>query len=159
VDGAILVAPAVWSRADMPLSYRVALWLGAHTLPWKHLSANGLKIWPSDNIPMLRKLSADPWFQHDARIDQVYGLTNLMDEARAAPRRMSSDPPILLLYGDRDQVIPNPPTRAVIAALGSRASVKEYPKGFHMLLRDLEGETVWNDVLAWIGTTRTAAAR
>lgn len=32
LDGVILVAPAVWSRGDMPLSYRVALWAAAHFL-------------------------------------------------------------------------------------------------------------------------------
>ncbi len=36
LDGVILVAPAVWSRSDMPLSYRVVLWLTAHTLPGPH---------------------------------------------------------------------------------------------------------------------------
>ena len=30
IDGAILVSPAVWSRADMPALYRVALFLVAH---------------------------------------------------------------------------------------------------------------------------------
>jgi len=30
-DGVILVAPAVWSRSDMPMTYRAALWLSAHT--------------------------------------------------------------------------------------------------------------------------------
>ena len=32
-----------------------------------------------------------------------------------------------------------------------------YRRG-NMLLRDLEGETVWNDVLDWIGRARGAAA-
>ncbi len=32
-DGIILVAPAVWSRDDMPLSYRAALWTVSHTAP------------------------------------------------------------------------------------------------------------------------------
>ena len=150
IAGAILVAPAVWSRGDMPASYRVALWLGAHTIPWKHLSGEGLEIWPSDNIPMLRKLGHDPVYQHDARIDQIYGLVDLMDQARTAPARIAVDPPILFLYGDKDQVIPAAPTRAVLAALGDHATVKEYPKGYHMLLRDLEGETVWKDVLEWV---------
>ncbi|MGD0189403.1 MAG: lysophospholipase [Rhizomicrobium sp.] len=156
VDGVILVAPAVWSRADMPFYYSAALWVGVHTFPWVHVSGNGLKIWPSDNIPMLKKLSRDPLFQHDTRIDQLYGLVGLMDEARRAPSRIAVDPPILLLYGDKDQVIPAPPTKAVIAALGAHASVNEYPKGYHMLLRDLEGETVWSDVLTWIGKTGAA---
>ena len=38
VDGVILVAPAVWSRGDMPLSYRAALFLGAHLVPGMILS-------------------------------------------------------------------------------------------------------------------------
>jgi acylglycerol lipase len=58
-DGIILVAPAVWSREDMPASYRAALWLSAHTLPWLHVSGEG-RVWASNNIPMLRKLSRDP---------------------------------------------------------------------------------------------------
>ena len=149
VDGAILVAPAVWSRSDMPLSYRVTLWLAAHTLPWLHVSGNGLHIVPSDNIPMLRKLSRDPLFQHDARVDQVYGLVDLMDAAKNAPTKLSDPPPILFLYGAKDDIIPAEPTGAVIAELGPRAKSIRYPGGYHMLLRDLDAETVWKDVDTW----------
>ena len=39
-DGVILVAPAVWSRGDMPLTYRAALFLGAHLVPGMILSNN-----------------------------------------------------------------------------------------------------------------------
>jgi len=150
VDGAILVAPAIWSRDDMPVPYRVVLWLGAHTMPWLHVSGNGLHIVPSDNIPMLRKLSRDPLFQHEARVDQVYGLVNLMDQARQAPKRLSDPPPILFLYGAKDQVIPADPTQAVIAELGARAEVHRYPDGYHMLLRDLDRKLVWHDLEDWV---------
>ena len=151
VDGAILVAPAVWSRSDMPLSYRVTLWLSAHTVPWWHVSGNGLHIIPSDNFPMLRKLSRDPLFQHNARVDQVYGLVNLMDEAHADASKLAKAPPILLLHGEKDQIIPLKSTKETIAALGARAEDRDYPKGYHMLLRDLEGEAVWKNVEDWIG--------
>jgi alpha-beta hydrolase superfamily lysophospholipase len=155
-DGVILVAPAVWSRSDMPLSYRVALWVTAHTFPAMTLTGKGLKIWPSDNIEMLRKLARDPLFQHQTRADAVYGLVNLMDEARHAPGHLAPDaPPILFLYGAHDQIIPKEPTEAVIAALGKRARIKRYPQGYHMLLRDLDGKTVWTDVLDWIASGRS----
>ncbi len=150
VDGVILVAPAVWSREDMPLSYRVALWTVSHTLPWMTLSGNGLHIWPSDNIPMLRKLARDPLFEHETRADAVYGLVNLMDSARKAPEKLSDPPPILFLYGKNDQVIPAPPTEATIAALGARAEVHRYDHGYHMLLRDLDGPEIWKGVVRWI---------
>jgi alpha-beta hydrolase superfamily lysophospholipase len=152
IDGAILVAPAVWSREDMPLSYRVALWTVAHTLPGLTLSGGGLHIWPSDNIPMLRKYSRDPLVQKETRADAVYGLANLMDEARQAPDHLDTPaPPILLLYGKNDQIIPAAPTEAVIAALGPHAEVHRYEHGYHMLLRDLDGPQIWPDVVKWIG--------
>ena len=154
VDGAILVAPAVWSRGDMPVLYRTALFLGAHLLPGMILSNNAaksvVKITPSDNIPMLIALGKDPLFQKRTRTDTLYGLVNLMDEARTAPDGMKTVPPILFLYGANDQVIPAKPTEAVIAALGTRATVRKYASGYHMLLRDLEGEVVDKDVADWV---------
>lgn len=159
VDGVILVAPAVWSRNDMPASYRAALWFAARTLPWLHVSGEGLHILATDNIPVLRELSRDPLYQHEARVDQVYGLVNLMDEARHAPEHLSADPPILFLYGGNDQVIPATPTEAVAHELGPHATVVRYANGYHMLLRDLEAEPRWNDVLAWIARTDTRMRR
>jgi alpha-beta hydrolase superfamily lysophospholipase len=150
VDGAILVSPAVWSRADMPLSYRAALWIAARFVPGMHVSGKGLHIVACDNIEVLRKLSRDPVYQHSVRADQVYGLVNLMDEARQAPAQPAHPPRILLLYGGNDQVIPKAATKAVIAALGPRADVRFYPHGYHMLLRDLDGKRPWTDIANWI---------
>jgi alpha-beta hydrolase superfamily lysophospholipase len=150
LKGVILVAPAVWSRSDMPVLYRVALFLTAHLTPGLILSGNGLKIMPSDNIPMLRAFSRDPLVIKETRADAVLGLVNLMDEARQAPDHLGPTPPILFLYGKNDQVIPRDPTEAVVAALGSRATVRSYDKGYHMLMRDLEGPMVQQDVADWM---------
>ena len=153
-DGVILVAPAVWSRGDMPLTYRAALFLAAHLVPGMILSNNAasrvVTIVPSDNVAMLRALGRDPLFQKKTRTDTLFGLVNLMDEARTAPQRIAAAPPILFLHGANDQIIPPKPTQAVIAALGGKAAVKRYEHGYHMLLRDLEGELVDRDVAEWI---------
>jgi acylglycerol lipase len=154
VDGVVLVAPAVWSRADMPVSYRVALFLAAHFTPGLILSNSAasriVSIVPSDNVEMLRALGRDPLFQKKTRPDTLYGLVNLMDEARNAPARLVSPPPILFLTGKKDQIIPAGPTNAVIGELGPRADVRRYDNGYHMLLRDLEGPAVNKDVADWI---------
>jgi alpha-beta hydrolase superfamily lysophospholipase len=73
-----------------------------------------------------------------------------MDEARHAPEHLSSAPPILFLYGAKDQVIPAQPTQAVIAELGSRAEVHRDESGYHMLLRDLDGESQWKIFTDWV---------
>ncbi|HEX4178434.1 MAG TPA: alpha/beta hydrolase, partial [Rhizomicrobium sp.] len=84
----------------------------------------------------------------------LYGLVNLMDEARRAPDRITRAPPLLFLYGANDQIIPAKPTEGVIAALKTKPdvplTVKRYDHGYHMLLRDLEGETVDQDLADWI---------
>jgi len=159
VDGAILVAPAVWSAKDMPLTYRAVLWIGAHLIPGVHVSGEGLHILATDNLVVLRHLARDPLYQHSARVDQVFGLVNLMSEARRAPASMAAHPPILFLYGGNDQVIPAEPTQAVAKALDGSTTVIRYPDGYHMLLRDLEAEPRWNDVLDWIEKTNPKPAR
>jgi len=158
VNGVILIAPAVWSRDDMPFYYGWALWFASHVFPGMHVSGNGLHIVACDNYDVLRKLSRDPLFQHSARADQVYGLVNLMDEARKAPLKFSGPtPPILLMYGANDQVIPASPTEATIKDLGHRAEVHRDENGYHMLLRDLDAQSQWQIVSDWIGKKNNTA--
>lgn len=148
-DGLILVAPAVWSRETMPFFYGLALWTTAHTFRWWSFTGSGLKITPSDNIEMLRALGRDPLVLKGTRTDTIYGLVSLMDEAYVSPSKLSK-PQTLFLYGGNDQIIPKGPTQNVLKVLGSNVTVKTYPKGYHMLLRDLDGKTRWADIADWI---------
>jgi alpha-beta hydrolase superfamily lysophospholipase len=151
LDGVILESPAVWSRSDMPFSYRAVLFLADHFLPGMTLTGNGLHIVVSDNIPMLRALAADPYVIKGTRVAAVAGLVDLMDEAHQAAFHLSHPPPLLFLYGEKDQIIPRKPTEEVVAALAGKAAIKAYPRGYHMLLRDLDGAAVTKDVADWIG--------
>jgi alpha-beta hydrolase superfamily lysophospholipase len=101
---------------------------------------------------MLRRLGGDPHVLKYNRIDAVYGLVNLMDEAhRAAPRFAAT---ALILIGDNEQLIPRGPLDTFLKGLPADAAPRQrlavYPKGFHMLLRDLNAGAVRRDVLAWI---------
>ena len=148
VSGVILIAPAVWGRASLGPIARAALWLGAHVVPALHVNGNGLDITPSDNEEMLRELSADPLVIKNTRIDAVYGMVNLMDDALVSTPRMTAQ--ALVLYGAHDEVIPAEPIRRMIAAWRGPLRFAFYPGGYHILLRDREAETVWGDVLTWI---------
>jgi len=148
-DGLILIAPAVWGRDTMPLSYRLVLWTTAHTLRGASFTGSGLRIMASDNIEMLRANGRDPLFIKSARTDAIYGLMSLMDEAYSAAPRLNQTP-LLYLYGGKDQVVPKRPTQMVMGGLGPQAKVMTYPTGYHMLLRDLNAEPRWADVAAWV---------
>lgn len=151
-DGLILVAPAVWGRAYMDALPRVGLWIAAHTIPLLAVSGQGLHIRPTDNVEVLRAMQRDPLVQKFARIDALWGLVDLMDAAVEAAPKLTR--PMLLLYGLKDDIVPKRPTLGFIDALppppAGRWRVALYPKGYHMLLRDLEGDTVDADIVHWI---------
>ena len=150
-DSIILVAPAVWGRASMPFYQTAALFMSAYTTPWLRVSGSGLKRQPSDNIAMLRALGRDPLVLKETRVDAVWGLTNLMDDALTSAKVF--DAPSLILYGVNDDIIPASATLDMLASLPPPhrpRKVAIYDAGFHMLLRDLKAETSWRDILAWL---------
>ncbi len=153
VDGAILAAPAVWGRSTMPAYQRWTLAIAANTLPWMTVTGRGLGIKPSDNRDMLLALGRDRWVIKETRIDALWGMANLMDAALAASPRFKA--PALILYGKRDEIVPKNPTLLMFKhfpeAGRDRRRVAVYESGYHMLLRDLQAETVWTDIAAWIG--------
>jgi alpha-beta hydrolase superfamily lysophospholipase len=150
VAGVILVAPAVWTRERMNVFERVGLWVGNHALPWLPVNGNGLDIWPSDNIEMLRELGRDPLVIKDTRIDTLDGLVDLMDDAYDSAPKLHG--PILMLYGEHDEIVPPKPTYDVMATFEDRPDIVRaiYPKGYHMLMRDLQADTVMADIVSWI---------
>jgi len=150
VAGVILSAPAVWARRRMSVVERVALWITSHAVPWFPVNGQGLDIQPSDNIPMLRELSHDPLVLKDTRIGTLEGLVDLMDHAYATAPMLRG--PALVQYGEHDEIVPPEPSYDVMASMAGRPGVRlaVYAKGYHMLMRDLEADTVLTDIAAWI---------
>ncbi len=148
VDGVILAAPAIWGWQAMHPAYKASLWVAAHTFPDTFATGSGLEIQPSDNIEMLRAYSKDPLVLYGSRIDAIYGLVTLMDEAYDAADNLTV--PALYLYGTKDEIVPAGPTYNVMGRVPEPRRLVLYKNGYHMLLRDLQREVVWTDILAWI---------
>lgn len=151
VDGAILYAPAVWARSTQPWYQQFSLWLAVHTAPGWKPTAKGLGIQATDNISALREMGRDDKVIKATRIDALYGLTNLMDEALLAAKDVSIR--TLVLYGDKDEVVPKKPTCEMLEAMrfvDEDVAFINYPEGYHMLSRDLQAERVFNDSYEWI---------
>jgi alpha-beta hydrolase superfamily lysophospholipase len=151
VAGTVLVAPAVWGRATQPWYQEAALWVALQLFPGWTPTGEDLGRQASDNIEMLRALGRDPLFIKETRIDAVAGLVDLMDEALASAPGL--DGPLLLLYGAKDEIVPPEPILTFWSALPADAPDQDfayYAEGWHMLLRDLQGDVVIDDVARWI---------
>ena len=158
IDGIILAAPAIWSRDTMPWYQRTLLWSLAHTLPWLSLTGEGLEVMPSDNIEMLKALAHDPLVIKETRIEAVYGLANLMDAAFASAGKLQTG--LLMLYGEKDEIIPKKPVyqflRNLISQNRKDQTIAFYRDGYHMLLRDLQASVLWEDINTWINSPQNS---
>jgi acylglycerol lipase len=149
VDGYVLIAPAVWGRAEMNIFMRGALWIAAKTVPGMLLENRGyVKITASDNHEALVRLSKDPLTILSTRVDTTKGLVDLMDAALASAPRFREQS--LFLYGGKDDLIPKRATMATWRALPEGATLAYYPDHYHLAMRDLGRDTVIKDVVAWM---------
>jgi alpha-beta hydrolase superfamily lysophospholipase len=147
--GMIMTAPAVWGGDQLNPFYRATLWLAAHLVPALKLTGEGLGVLASDNLEVLQALGADPLFIKETRVDAIAGLVALMDLALA--RSPAVPGPLLVLSGSRDEVVPPDAQHAMLERLSAEPCTEVvYPEGWHLLLRDLQRELVWDDILAWI---------
>lgn len=150
VQGIVLIAPAVWSRNTMNPIQRFLLWSGSRIAPGMALTGKGLGLRPTDNIAMWRAYSSDPLVIKATRIDALWGVANLMDQAAAgaAPWRL----PMLLLYGKNDEIVPKVAICSWLRTFRrtNGLGVVIYENGWHMLTRDLQGRRVMADIAAWI---------
>ena len=150
VDGAILSAPGIAGARDDNSLQRGGLWLAAHLMPGATVTGEHVRRHPSDNIEMLRGLHRDPLVLKKARVDVVYGLIRLADDALDAAPQI--DTPLLVLYGRNDDIVLRGGREALLAALPPDGAwrLAEYPDGYHLLLRDLQAERVFADVMSWL---------
>jgi len=148
-DRVVLVAPAVWGWSTLPDFYAATLWVGAHTFPWRPVSPpRNVRIVASDNTEMLRRIGRDPHMIFRTRIDAVYGLVGLME--RASERIGDIEPPVAFLYGAKDQIIPRAAAERAAARLPEGARTAIYANGYHMLMRDLQADVVYADILSFL---------
>lgn len=160
VSGLILFAPAVWARSTQPWYQQFALWLTVNTVPGWTPTGRGLGRVATDNIEALRAMGRDPKVIKETRIDAIYGLNNLMDQALMNVVTLKH--PTLYLYGEKDQIIPKGATCTALDNMldaGTGFDFTLYPNGYHMLTRDLQAETVFTDVARWIALPRSAPAQ
>jgi alpha-beta hydrolase superfamily lysophospholipase len=151
LDAAVLLAPAVWNRREMPWYQTASLRVLAHTWRGLELSGRATGRTPTDDPEVLRRLRDDPLRIHKTRVDALWGLADLMDSVTAEPLDIRL--PLLILYGGNDEIVPREPTCAWLETLASEGSwqLGFYPDAWHLLTRSTAAPTVLADLAAWYG--------
>ena len=150
-DRLVLLSPAVWGWRDQPLPNKTLLWLAANfTGPKVYTPPRWLTshVSPSDNRDELIAMGKDPLMIWGARSDTLYGLVSTMD--KAADDVGKAKLPTLYLYGAHDQIIPKKAAFKAASQLKPGDRSAYYAKGWHLMMRDKQGPTVWQDILAFI---------
>ncbi|RYG36178.1 MAG: alpha/beta fold hydrolase [Burkholderiales bacterium] len=150
-DALILSGPGLRGWGVLPWIYSASLWVSSHVRPgWVVVPPEGLDIVATDNNAKLREMWFDPYVQKSNRIDSVYGVVSMMEEADQMIDRLPAEVPTLMLYGANDQIIPPEGVERAAKRMPDHVRTAYYEKGYHMLMNDLQAESVWSDILAFI---------
>jgi acylglycerol lipase len=148
-EGLVLLAPAVWGGDQLNMLLRASAWTAATLAPdmrWENGSV--VTIRPTDNIELLRTLAGDPLRFANPSGREFLGLIRITDRAVAAAPEDRL--PTLVVMGAHDEVIPEDAVRAAYEALPGPKEFAYVDTGWHMLLRDLQAERVWDLTAEWI---------
>lgn len=150
-DRLIVLSPAVWGWSTQPLPQKASAWLAARTLRSRSIEPPRFvtkKIMATDNIEHLRAMSRDPNMIFNTRFDAINGILDLMESAWRKTGKIKV--PTAYFYGQRDDIIPPEPTFEAAARLKRTDRTAYYPRGYHLLLVDLQAENVWKDVESFL---------
>jgi acylglycerol lipase len=151
VDALILSGPGFRGWGALPWIYSASLWVSSHVRPdWVVVPPKGVRVIATDNNEKLREMWFNPLVQKSNRIDSVFGVVSIMEEADASIASLPPGIPTLMLYGAMDEIIPVEGVIRATAKMPPHVQTAYYAKGYHMLMNDLQAETVWGDILAFV---------
>ncbi len=152
-DGMILAAPAIWGWQTISGWRHTVTEGAAHLVPWMTVLLTGLHLEASSNRNALRELARDPLVIKATRVDTAYGLVNLMTSAFDAAAKLTH-PRWLVLFGEREAILDRGAVNQALPHFADlppeQGRIAIYPRGYHLLLRDFEQYTVYDDMAAWI---------
>ncbi len=152
VDGWILLVPGLYTLDEMRPGRAGPLRLAIATMPRAGAGSGAPTLGVTDNHESMARAEADPLALRAIRADLVAGVLGMHGTSRATLHRCCAGP-TLFLFGAQDGVTEEAATILALRTLppGSQARTLLYPDGWHVLLRDLQRDTVARDILAFTG--------
>jgi acylglycerol lipase len=144
VAAAALIAPGLQGWSRLSLLERAGLWAIAHITPSEPLTGRGLGLKPTENLDRLKEMSADPFVIKRMRADAFYGLVRLMDDAGHVVDSVRA--PVLIIFGEKDDIAPIQPARELVGRLGNRGRLITLESGHHLLLHGNDKEKVFSAI-------------
>jgi acylglycerol lipase len=150
-DALILSGPGFRGWGALPLLYSASLWVASHVRPdWIVVPPDGVRIVATDNNRKLREMWFNPLVQKSNRIDSVFGVVSIMEEADQKIGSLPDSVPTLMLYGAKDEMIPVEGVQRATAKMPPHVQTAYYVNGYHMLMNDLQAHKVWGDILSFV---------
>ncbi len=158
IDGAVLVAPAIWNFSEKNFFKSLFMSLVSKSFPNFKVSSKGwVEVQASDNQEVLKELSKDKYFIHYPNLKSLYGIIELMDESYKDAKNFFSQPSYnaLVVIPIKDEIVPRKPLIELLEA----TKIKSYDfssnflifeSSYHMILRDIKGDNVTEEIKKWV---------
>ena len=158
IEGAILVAPALWNFSEKNFFKSLFMSLISKLFPNLKVDSKGwVKVKASDNQEVLKELSEDRYFIHQPNLKSLNGIIKLMDESYKDAKTFFSQPSYntLVVIPLKDEIVPRKPLIELLEV----TNIKSYEfssdflifeSSYHMILRDIKGDNVTEEIKKWI---------
>ena len=163
IDGAVLVAPAMWNFSESNFFKSLFMSLISKLFPNLKVSSKGwVEVQASDNQEVLKELSKDKYFIHHPNLKSLNGIIELMDESYKDAKNFFSQPSYntLVVIPIKDEIVPRKPLIELLE--GTKIKSYDFSSNFlifesnyHMILRDIKGDDVTEEIKKWVLERKT----
>tara|TARA_X000000950_G_scaffold256071_1_gene321258 strand:- start:678 stop:1601 length:924 start_codon:yes stop_codon:yes gene_type:complete len=157
IEGVILVAPAIWNFSKMNPIKKIFLNVLSSLLPNLKLDGGDfIKVTACNNVEILKALAKDKYFIHKPNLKSLNGIAELMDESYEDTEKFLDQLAYrtLIILPVKDEIVPRKPLTKLL--IDKKDSIKDnltlaiFKNNYHMILRDLESETISKFLADWI---------
>lgn len=157
VAGVILSAPAVREGIRFRYGWNLAIASAATLAPGYEVQVQRDPEAPLLAPSQAQRLATDERVMRQVRLDSYWGLIQLADSASDQAAVLSQTKiPVLILYGDRDNTVPEAGIVTLRRHLQPQVTYLSVPDGPHLLLQGKDWRTTSQQILDWIQTQRPA---
>jgi len=163
IDGAVLVAPALWNFSEKNFFKGLFMSLISKSFPNLKIESKGwVEVQASDNLEVLKQLSEDKYFIHRPSLKSLNGIIELMDESYKDAKTFFSQPgyDTLVVIPIKDEIVPRKPLielleKTKIESYDFSSDFLIFESSYHMVLRDIKGDNVTEEIKKWILERKT----